>query len=92
MIGTEIFVLQSDAWTNYLSFKIESFHSHNPNTYFAIKLDISTNVSIAYLDETKLFKLIYTNATVYNRLGREACIVLDFAYSLGGTAPYRGSM
>ena len=40
---------------------------------------------IAVLDEAKLLESVYTNSEVYNRIGKEMCIVIDIALAKGGT-------
>lgn len=37
------------------------------------------------LNEDNLWHEVYTNETVYGKLGREACIMLDIAYNMGGS-------
>ena len=40
---------------------------------------------ITVLDEAKVLESIYTNSEVYNRIGKEMCIVIDIALAKGGT-------
>lgn len=90
-IGTQIFIFPGEALVKIRTYKnVTSFKKHSPSqfstsTYYKFKFDHCDEQIIAYLNEEKLFKFIYTDKRVYESLGREACCVLDFVYSLGGT-------
>jgi len=77
-------------WSTFGGFTIKSFEPVSQNKFgmynkYKIVTSCSDEPIIAHLDETLLWSLIYTNKSLYSRLGREVCILLDIAYNLGGT-------
>ena len=71
--------------------RVESFQICEGSKYFVLeprfsmKIDTNSESINVTLNEEALWEKIYTDPVVYGCLGRELCVVLDFAMSLGGS-------
>ena len=50
---------------------------------YEMKFESMTGITI--VDEAMVYESMYTNSEVYNRIGKEICIVIDIALTKGGT-------
>lgn len=50
---------------------------------YEMKFESATVITI--VDEAMVYESMYTNSEVYNRIGKEMCIVIDIALAKGGT-------
>ena len=82
--GESLNELQGDAYiTKFSVSKCTSKFLLHDN--FSVKLNTCDNNFIVKLDEAKLWELIYTDSRVIEKIGRDSCYILDFAYNLGGS-------
>ena len=72
-------------------FSFDTFSVHTENKTFqldktfVIELKGSRQELYVHLDETSLWKEIYTNDKLFTALSKEACVVLDIARNMGGS-------
>lgn len=78
-------------WETFGDFTITEFSPFLESGCFCLEHDFSIKLSNSddrlrvQLDEEKLWEQIYKNEAFYTAIGPEACIILDFAFSLGGS-------
>ena len=71
--------------------RVESFQLCETSTdfvlepRFSMKIDTNSESITVTLNEDAMWEKVYSNSVVYGCLGRELCVVLDFAMSLGGS-------
>ena len=80
--GSALSDLSEDSYVSEFSAVVSSeFELENK---FAIKLNNKDSLNVKF-DETQLFKFLYTEESLYARVGKAGCIVMDFVYNLGSS-------
>ena len=80
--GSALSDLSEDSYVSEFSAVVSSeFELENK---FAIKLNNKDSLNVKF-DETQQFKFLYTEESLYARVGKAGCIVMDFVYNLGSS-------
>ena len=54
-------------------------------TRFEISMNTIEGNLIVKLVESEFYEALYTNKSLYSKIGREGCIIMDFVYNLRGS-------
>ena len=81
----ELSQLVGDSYVEYFNLQKNSCSVFELSSKFKVKLNTHSEPFLVTLNESNLYKFIYTNEGLFNDIGKAGCIILDFSFSIGGS-------